>query len=176
MAVPAIQFVGPEIRAALATLEAGFPGQVAVFNAEAGHQVSLEAPRTYHFGIADDHAAHPFPQVEVAAVEGRFGEWTVDRVHADHDPVVNVVIWLQGVTGLIAPIYEQLLGMARCTIELLADPGAWGPEIEIANENGVYWRVSETIPLEMDEATREVKKWLAPAFLQFRLEKIERRT
>lgn len=176
MPQPVIQFVGPEIRAAIATLKAGMAGHVALFNAEPANTVDIEAPATYHFGIADDLAAHPFPQVEVAAVEGRFGEWTVDRVHADHDPTVNVVVWLQGVTGQIAPIYEQLLGMARTVIELLAEPGAWGPEIELANENGIYWRVSETIPFETDDATREVKKWLAPAFLQFKLEKIERRT
>lgn len=149
------------------------PARVAAFNADVANLVDIEVPATYTFGIVDTHAAFPFPQVEIAAVEGRFGQWGVARVEVDHDPTVNVVIWLQGVTGEIAPVYEQMLGMLKCAIEVLRAPDACGPQVEIANENGLYWRVSEMIPLEMDDSDRDVKKWLVPGFLQARLEKVE---
>lgn len=173
MALPTIDFVAPSIRAALASLQADFPAQVALFNAEAANTVDIEAPQTYKFGIVEPHAAFPFPQVEVAAVEGSFGQWALERVEVDHDPRVNVVIWLQGVTGETDKEYERALGMIRCAIEILSRPDAFGPEVEISNEQGIYWRLSELIPLEMDDVEREVRKWLVPAFLQFRLEKVE---
>jgi len=176
MAAPAMHWVAAEIRAALETLEAGMPAQVAAYNADPANEAVLDAPESYHFGVAHPLAAHAFPQVEVAAVEGRFGQWAVERTEADHDPTLNVVIWLQSGSGEAAEVYEQLLGMAKCAIELLRVDGAFGPEVEISNENGIYWRVSEAIPLEMDDEQREVKVWTVPVFLQFRLEKVERFT
>lgn len=173
MAVPSIDFVAPTIRAALASLQANMAGQVALFNAEGANTVQLTAPQTYKFGIVEPHAAFPFPQVEAAAVEGSFGQWGLARVEVDHDPRVNVVIWLQGVTGETDKEYERMLGMLRCAIEILSRPDAFGPEVEISNEQGIYWRLSELIPLEMDAPEREVRKWLIPGFLQFRLEKVE---
>lgn len=174
MPLPSINIGAVEIRAALASLEAGMPDQVAAFNAEAANTVDLEAPQTYKFGIIDAHAAHAFPQVEVAVVEGSFGEWGVERTEADHDPRLNVVIWLQGTTGETSVEYEKALGLIRCAIEVLADKDAFGPDAEIANENGIYWRLSELIPLEMDDVNREVRKWLVPGFIQFRLESVVR--
>lgn len=157
----------------IASLQAGMPARVAAFNADPSNLVDIVTPATYTLGVIDAHAANPFPQLEAAAVEGTFGEWSVGRAEVNHDPRVNVVIWLQGVTGEIAPVYEQMLGMIACVIEVLRAPDACGAEVEIANDQGIYWRLSELIPLEMDSPEREIRTWLVPGFLQFRLEKVE---
>ncbi len=176
MALPSIGFVAPIVRAAIVSLKADLPGQIVLFNAEAANTVDLTAPATasYHFGATDTHSAFTFPQVEVAAVQGQTGQFAVGRVEVDHDVAVNVICWLEGLTGEVAPVYEQLLGMARVVIEVLSRPDAFGPEVELSNETGIFWRVSEAIPLDGDDPNREILKWRVPVFLQFRVETVER--
>lgn len=170
--LPSIKLGAPEIRAAIASLTTYMPQQVAVFNAEPENTVDLVAPQTYHFGATDRHASFPFPQTEVAVVQGRTGRWTVARSAVDHDPWMNVVTWIEGTSGEVAPVYEQLLGMARCVIEVLSSNDALGPGVEIAQENGIYWRLSEAIPLEQDDSQRELKTWRVPVFVQLHLETV----
>lgn len=172
-ALPQIAFMPPLIDATILSLQTRMPDQVAAFNANPANPLDITVPATYHFGIADEHSLHPFPQIEVAAVEGRFGRWALNHTAADHDPTLNVVIWLQGVTGQIGPVYRELLGLVQCAIEILAQPGAFGGENELASDNGIYWRLSELIPLETDDPERQVRTWLVPAFLQCRLEVVE---
>lgn len=169
-AVP-ITFASPIIRAALTTLEANLPGQIAQFNAQPENQVDLEEPRAYVYS-ADDPLGTTgpgFPVVEVAAMEGRSGRWAVDRVAADHDVVVNVNVWHEGDRGQLPPTYEMSLGLARCVIEVMRVTGAFGPGIEIANENGIYWR-ADALPADFTSDQREFRKWQVPVFIQFRLE------
>lgn len=168
-----IKFVPRYIRGAIAALERDMPAQVAAFNLEPDNTVELEVPASYHFGATDRHAAFPFPQVEVAAVQGQTGRFEINRRAVDHDVILNVVVWLEGTTGEVGPVYEQLLGMARCVIEILTPTDAIAAGAEISNERGVYWRVSEAIPLDQDDENRTLQKWRVPVFVQLRIEDVE---
>lgn len=175
MPAPPITFAAPLIRAALQSLEANLPGQIAQFNAQPANMVELEVPRAYVFA-ADDPLGTTgpgFPVVEVAAMEGRTGRWAVDRTEVDHDAVVNVTVWHEGDRGELSPAYEMSLGLARCVIEVLRVPGAFGPQVEVANENGLFWR-ADALPADFTSDQREFRKWQIPVFLQFRLEAVER--
>jgi hypothetical protein len=173
MALPTIDFAGPVIRAAIASLQAGMPGQVAAFNAEPANLAALEAPTVYHFGGQDVLDAFPFPQVEVFTPSGRTGNWAVQRVEVDHDLRLNVVVWTEGDTGEIPDLAEKALGYARCVIECLAPPDACGPRVELAQENAVVWQI-DVIPGDPTADGREFRRWRAPAFIQLGLETVER--
>lgn len=179
MALPTIDFAAPLIRSAIAQLQAAMPGQVALFNAEAANQVDIVAPATYHFGGQDMLNAYAFPQVEVAAVMGDTGQFGINRTEVDHDPRVNVAVWLNGDVGEIPALYEQTLGMVRCVIECLVPRGAFGPEVDIAQQGGVSWRV-DVLPFDPTATSpqdgRDFQRWLGSGLVQFRLETIEQLT
>ena len=168
-----IAFVAPIIRAAIASLQAGLPARIAAFNAESANQVDLAAPVAYHFGGNDVLSTAGFPQVEIAAAQGALGAWTIGRSEVDHDPVVNAVVWQEALTGQIPPAYEAALGYVRCLLEVLRAPNAFGAGVEIAQEQGVFWRV-DVIPFEMTDEQREFRKWRVPALVVFRLETVEK--
>lgn len=176
MALPTIEFVAPEIRAAILQLQTYMPGQAAAFNADARNSIDIEAPATYHFGGQDLLNAYAFPQVEVAAVTGDTGEFAIGRTRADHDPRVNVAIWLQGSEGDIPHLYEQTVGMVKCVIECLAPVGAFGPGIEISNQGGIVWRI-DVLPNDPTATSpnegRDFQKWLGSGLVQFHLEAVE---
>lgn len=178
MAVPSIDFVAPLLRAGIATLQRQMPDQVAAFRAEPANQVEVDPPATYHFGGQDLLAAFPFPQVEVAAVAGDTGNWAIQRVSADHDPRVNVAVWVDGADGGgdVPTLYEQTLGLARCVIECLAPVGAFGAGVELAQQGGISWRI-DVVPFDPTSSTpmdgRSFQKWLGSALIQFHLETIE---
>ncbi len=177
-ALPKIAFVGPLVRAAIATLSAQMPGQVAAFNAEPANTVVLVAPATFHFGGNDLLSAFAFPQCEVAAVTGDLGNFTIARATADHDVRCNVSLWIDGADGGgdIPTLYEQAAGLARCAIECLTPTGAFGVGVEIANDHGVSWRI-DVVPFDPTAQTpssgRNFQRWLGSALLQFRVEPIE---
>jgi hypothetical protein len=176
MALPTIDFVAPLIRAATATLQRDMPGQVAAFNAEQANTVQIEAPATYHFGAQVLLSAYAFPQCEIAAVAGDTGNFAVGRSEVDHDPRVNVALWVQGDKGDAPELYEQTLGLARCAIECLTPAGAFGPEVEIADGQGIAYRI-DGIPFDLTANTpaqgRDFSTWLGSALLQFHLLTVE---
>lgn len=176
MALPTIDFAAPLIRAAIATLETSMPGQVAAFNAEPANQVEIEEPQTYHFGGEDLLNAHAFPQIEVAVVAGDTGNFAIDRSEVDHDPRVNVAIWLEGDKGDVSQLYEQMLGLIRCAIECLAPKNAFGPGVELAQQRGISWR-ADTVPWDPTASSpaqgRDFQKWMASGLIQFRVETVE---
>jgi hypothetical protein len=178
MALPKIQFVGPIIRAAIAALQTNMPGQVAVFNAEPANTVDLDAPATYHFGGQDLLAAYPFPQIEVAAVTGDTGNWAIGRSEVDHNPRVNVAVWIDGADGGgdIPVLYEKAAGYVRCVIECLSPTGAFGAGVELAQEQAIAWRI-DPVPFDPTSSTpaqgRDFQKWLGSGLVQFRLEDVE---
>lgn len=190
MPLPTIQFAAPIIRAALATLRANLPGQVALFNAEPANTVDLAAPAdnggalgdlgvAYVFGAADPLTAYGFPLIEVAVMEGRSGNASIDFMEFDHNPRVNVVCWHEGDRGELATTYEMSLGLARCVIECLIDDDAFGPGLVIRGDDqeggGIFWR-ADALPADIASDEREFKKWQVPVFLQFEVEAVERRT
>jgi hypothetical protein len=170
---PPITFAAPIVRAALATLEAGMPAQVVQFNAEPANTIDLEVPQTYHFGGQDILSAYAFPQVEVAVVDGQLSGWSLGQVDADHGPTCNVVAWLEGEKGEIPELYEQALGLGRCVIECLAQPGAFGANAIPSRTRPAYWRV-DTIPADPTSDGREFRRWRTPFFAQFPLDALER--
>lgn len=170
MAHPAISFAAPFIRAALATLAADMPAQVDQFNLEGN--VQIEAPASYHFGGTDLLVANAWPQIEVSGVEGRLTGFSLGRVDADHDPTCNVAIWMQGDKGDFSELYEQSIGLARCAIECLVPPGAFGPGVQISQTGGVFWR-ADALPADPTADGRSFAKWQTPVFLQFQLETVE---
>lgn len=168
-----IEFAAPVVRAAIASLQAGMPAQVAQFNAEAENTVDLEAPATYHFGGQDLLSGYAFPQIEVAVVDGQMGPWAVEHVDADHFPTCNVVCWLEGDQGEIPILYEQALGYGRCILECLAQPRAFGGNAQVSERQAVYWRV-DTIPADPAADGRTFQKWRTPFFARFPLDAVER--
>lgn len=176
MPLPKISFVAPIIRSATAQLETYMPGQVTLFNAEPANQVEIVEPQTYHFGGQDMLSAFAFPQCEIAAVTGDTGEWAIARSEADHDPRVNVALWIEGAEGDIPTLYEQTLGLVRCVIECLNPVGAFGPGVEIAQRQGISWRI-DVVPHDPTARTpsegRTFQKWLGSGIVQFRLETVE---
>lgn len=178
MALPTIAFVAPLIRAAETRLQRYMPGQVAAFNAELANTVELDAPATYHFGGNDLLAAFAFPQIEIAAVTGDTGNWAIARTEVDHNPRVNVAVWIDGADGGgdIPTLYEKTAGLVRCVIECLAADGAFGAGIELAQEQAIAWRI-DTVPFDPTASTpaegRTFQKWLGSGLVQFRLEDVE---
>lgn len=176
MALPQIKFVAPIIRAGIAQMQAHMADQVAAFNAEPANQVALVAPATYHFGGNDLLTAFAFPQVEVAAVTGDTGQWAIGHAEVDHNPRVNIALWLEGDQGEIPALYEQTTGLVRCIIECLSPAGAFGPGVQLAEEQAITWRV-DVIPNDptanSPEQGRDFQKWLGSGLIQFRLEDVE---
>jgi len=176
MALPSIKFVAPLVRAALATLAADMPAQVTAYNAQAENLLDIVAPASYWFGANDLLSSAAFPQIEVAAVNGDLGNFTVGRATADHDLRVNVALWLQGATGDVPALYEQTVGLIRCVIECLVPVGAFGPGVQLANDLGVSWRC-DVIPADLTAAKpvdgRPIENWLGSGLLQFRVEPLE---
>lgn len=168
-----ILFAAPLIRAALATLQASLPAQITAFNLEAANTVTLVAPAEYVFGAADPLILAAGPIIEVASVQGRTGASGIDRAEFDHDPRVTVCIWHEGDRGELSATYEMSLGLARCVIETLVADGAFGSEVEVAQDGGIEWR-TDAIPADPTDDAREFKKWRCPVLLVFRLETVER--
>ncbi len=163
----------PLIRKAIASLQAGLPAQIAVFNAEAANQVDLLEPAVIHFGGTDSLSANAFPQLEVAAMDGLTGAFDLDRTEFDHDVAVNVVAWQECLTGEVSQAYEMALGYRRAVCEVLLVKDAFGAEVEVAQEGGLTWRI-DVLPFEPTDDGREFRKWRVPTFLRFRLETVER--
>lgn len=168
-----IPFAAPIARAALATLQANLPAHIAAFNAESENTIDLVEPVAYVFGADDPLGGAGFPVVEAAAMEGRTGQWSVDRTEFDHDAVVNVVVWHEGDRGELSPTYEMSLGLARCVVECLAPTGAFGDGVEISQDGGVYWR-ADVLPADPTDDARSFLKWRVPVFVGFKLETVER--
>lgn len=171
MALPTIDFAAPLIRKAITTLQERMPGQVAAFNTEPGQAVQLAAPATYHFGGNDLLSAFEWPQVEVAAVDGRFGALSLGHVEADHSLKLNVVVWLEGDKGEFSELYEQSLGLARCVIESLTPLKSFGDEVYVPN-GGIYWR-ADAVPYDLTDDGRDFRRWRTPVLIQFSLELTE---
>jgi hypothetical protein len=176
MAQPSLTFVAPLVRAALATLEAGLPDQVAAFNAQPENDVVLTAPQTYVFGALPLLSSVAHPIVECAGVSGDLGNFTIRRETADHDLRINVAVWAQGQTGDVPALYEETLGLIRCIVEVLTPVGGFGPGVELANDLGVSWRC-DVIPADLtaasQEAGRTIEAWRGSGLLQFRVEPLE---
>lgn len=168
-----ISFAAPLIRTAIQTLQDGLPAQIAAFNAEGDNTVSLVEPAEYVFGAADPLVIGTGPVVEVAAVQGSTGRFDLDRGEFDHDPRVTVCIWHEGEAGDLSRTYEASLGLARCVLETLVVAGAFGDEVEVANEGGVEWR-TDAIGVDPTDDAREFRRWRVPVLLVFRLESVER--
>ena len=165
-----IVFVEPLIDAAIATLQANLPAQIAAYNAQAAAVVELVEPSEYVFGAADPLILAAGPVVEVAAVQGTTGLFTVDRAAFDHDPRLTVCVWHEG--GELSTAYRTSLGLARCIIETLTQDGAFGAQVEVSNQTGVEWR-TDAIPTDPTDDGRAFRKWRVPVLIIFRLEAVE---
>lgn len=176
MALPSIQFAAPLIRAATKQLQTYMADQAAAFNAEPANTVEIDVPQTYHFGGQDLLAAFAYPQIEVGAVAGDTGNFAINRDEVDHDPVVNIAVWIEGDVGDIPELYERVLGTVRCVVECLTPRHAFGPGVEIRQQKGVSWRV-DVIPWDPTSSSpaqgRDFQKWMGSGLVQFRLETVE---
>ncbi len=173
--MPMLTFAAPPIRAAIASLKAGLPAQIEQFNQQPENTVQLTEPvdDAYYFGGNDTISANGFPAVEVAMMDGRIRNFAVGHLDMDHDPTMNIVIWLEGATGELPAVYEQALGLTRCALEVLLTPHAFGPGVELDNDRGVFWR-ADILPADPTSEAREFQKWLVPMFLQIALQTVER--
>lgn len=167
-----IRFAAPVVRSILATLEANLPTQIATFNAETENAVGLASPTAYVFGAQFPLGVTGFPVVEAAMIEGTTGVFTLNREAWDHNPVANVVVWHEADPQGFAETYEASLGFIRCIIETLTPDGAIDPEVEIAQEGGIRWLIDPRV-VATDTENRPTLFHM-PAFVQFRLEAVER--
>lgn len=176
MTLPSIAFTPPIVTAAIASMKANMASQVAVFNADPASTVELLEPQTYHRGGQDILSAYPFPQVEVASVAGTLGPFAIGRAEGDHDPRVNVAIWLDGELGEIPDLYDKIQGLTRCVIECLVPNGAFGAGVQIVEAGGISWR-TDVVPFDPTSSTpaegRTFQKWLGSGLLQFQLQLVE---
>jgi hypothetical protein len=168
----AVTHVWPLITTAIASMKNGMPSAVAAFNAEAGHGVQLVAPddASYFAGASDALVAESFPAVEVYVAQGSLGPFDIHRAHADIDDRVTVVIWAEGGNGEIPELYEQAVGLGRCTIEVLAQDSAFGPDVEIANQRGALTYSYSIVPA--DPNNRSIDRWRTAVVLQFMVEDV----
>ena len=176
MAEQKIRFVAPIIRAALASLQAGFAAHVATFNTEAENLVDLTAPAAYVFGATD--VMDDYPVVEAAILRGTVGPFSVGTAgvgDADSTPALQVIVWLQGVTGEVPGLYEAGLGYARCVIEILTVDGALGDTAEVSGsrEDAISYSVEGPIPQSPDDVDREFRKWKIPIVIDFLVEAVD---
>lgn len=170
-----IDFVAPIIRAALTSLEQQFPAHVAAYNAEPANAVDLETPPRYVFGA--DAVMDVYPVVEVSSLDGAMGPFSVGTAgtgDADSTPTLNVVVWLQGVTGEVPDLYEAGLGYIRCVIEILCEFGALGDNAEVSGqiEDAIRWTI-DSIPGGPANVERELRRWKLPCQVSFRIEAVE---
>jgi len=73
----------------------------------------------YVFGATDIMDAYPI--IEASIMRGTIGPFSVGSAgvgDADSTPTLQVIVWLQGVTGEIPGLYEAGLGYARCVVEM----------------------------------------------------------
>jgi hypothetical protein len=164
------------IRAAIAALQAGYPAKVAAFNSDPANLVDIDTPQTFHFGGQDMLVSFPFPQVEVAVIDGSIGPFAQENTDSDHYPQANVVIWLEGKSGEIPTLLEQAYGLGFAAKDILVVPRAFGDGVEIQNRAGaVYW-MQDVIPADpTDDELRSgrFKRWRTPFFLRFQLDLVD---
>jgi hypothetical protein len=176
MAIQKIFGVAPIIRAALATLESEFPAHVAAYNAEPENQVDLATPVAYVFGATDVMEAYPL--IEASILRGTMGPFSVGTAgvgDADSTPILQVVVWLEGVTGEVPPLYEAGLGYARCVIEILTVDGAVGATAEVSGtqQNAISYSVEGPLPVDPESVAREFRKWKIPIVVEFLIEAVD---
>lgn len=174
-----ITFASPVVKAALATLQAGLPAQIAVFNAESQNTVDLTTPVAYVYGADDPLGVAGFPVVEVAAATGTGHGSSVSLGTVgsdfDHQIQLTVVCWHEGDRGELPTTYEMSLGMARCIIELLLVDGALGATAKVAEDATgplFTWR-TDALPADLTSDAREFTKWRVPVFIQFAVMAVE---
>lgn len=182
-----MQGVAPILRAALASLEADWAQQIALYNAEAANRIDLDQPAAsiqpgfqtgggFVFGAAP--VMDSYPTVEVNALEGTFGPFsTGDPAESgdfDSTPRLNVVVWLQGVTGEVPDLYESALGYVRVVTEILCQKDALGVSAEVSGtrDDAVAWNV-DVIPSGPADVEREFRIWKLPIQLSFAIEAVE---
>jgi hypothetical protein len=175
--MPSIAFLEPIIDAAINSLQAELPAAIVAYNAEAGHvgALALVEPEEYVFGATD--AMTVFPLVEVNVSEGTMGPFSLGDAgvgDADHDPRLNVVVWLQGTTGEVPDVYRNALGYARLVVEILCEDGRLGATAEVSGtrDDAIRYRF-DVIPADPADVDREIRKWKVPAFVSFAVEAVE---
>lgn len=171
-----IRFVAPIIRAALASLEAEMPAHVAAFNAESENGVALDVPAAYVFGATDVMDA--FPIIEAAILRGTMGPFSVGTAgvgDADSTPTLQVIVWLQGLTGEVPSLYEAGLGYARCVIEILTVDEALGDYAEVSGtmSDAISYSVEGPLPASPADTEREFQKWKIPVVVEFVVEAVD---
>jgi hypothetical protein len=170
MAAPADY--APYIRSALASLKTGLQARIDVYNAEAANLFDLEAPTDEDYFFGGDDLYVRFPKVEVAVPEGALGQFSLSRAEGEQGLAIAVSVWLEGETGEIPEMHERVLGYGRVATEVLIQPGAFGPAVEVSEVRSLY----PMIPAgTFNPDTRQFDKWRTLAALEFQLNDIARR-
>ncbi len=170
--MPSLTGEAPVIRAAIASLKAGLPNQIALFNAEDVNEVTLSEPAAYVVGAMDPLILNG-PVIEIAVTDGSTANAAIGYTDFDHRPTLTVVVWHEGERGELSPTYEMSLGLKRCVVEVLTRPGAFGESAQLPSEDGtITWRAA-SLPADPIEEGREFRKWRVPVLITFRLEAVE---
>jgi hypothetical protein len=167
----AVKHIFPTIRAVKASLEQGLPARIAAFNAEPENGVQLIVPAAYYEGAEDLLEAGGFPAVEIWIPAGRMGPFAIGNADANVDDRVVVSITAWGDTGEARDLYETLAGYGRCAIEVLVEPDAFGPDIDISNVPGAVTYDYGIVPADALQ-TKAVSKWRGNAALTFLVEDV----
>lgn len=131
---------GERIDTTIASLRAGLPARIAVFNGEANGATLvvpaddggvLEPTRPglgYVFGGRPHIPAGEFPSIEVAIPDAQAQNFSLQQQDADLDSSLVVACWAGRTAGEDFPLlYRKVLGYARCVTEVLLAPDAIYP-------------------------------------------------
>jgi hypothetical protein len=173
-----VKHLWPTIEATIASLKSattGLPARVTAFNAEGSHGVTLTAPEDdrYFPGGHDLLSDGSFPAVEVHIATGGIGPFAVGNTDADVDDRVVVVVWAEGDKGEIPVLYETIVGLGRCALEVLLVEHAFGASVDISNQERAVTYDYSIVPGDpSDEAARTFEKWRTACVLTFQVEDV----
>ncbi len=130
----------PRIDQTIASLRAGLPARIAIFNGEA-NGATLDIPTDddgpiaptrpelgYIFGGRPHIPAGEFPSIEVAVPDAIAQNFSQSQIEGDLDSSLVVACWAGRTAGEDFPLlYRKVLGYARCVTEVLLVPDAIYP-------------------------------------------------
>jgi hypothetical protein len=163
----------PTLRATRDGLQNRLPGLIIAYNAETENTIDLDLPDPARYFIpAEDPlgGGGGFPVVELFIGRGSIGVRDVHNQKADVDDRLTVCLWQERDRGELAELYEVIAGYGRVLLEALLQDGAFGVDVEVANDEDSVTYDYSIVP--DDPENRDFQKWRTAVVISFRLEDV----